>query len=184
MMDIIKENSYSTKNANSHRTNEGEALYKIEDSSPKKVIGNNSIIELKSTKIHLERELGDAGNILVAEEIENLLSVNEELINTQENFFMVSQMKSFNEDMISKFKEKDEEVDKILNKYSYNCNLIFYILDTTSYEGLKKIIEEFHLKNQMAKTFTKLDTSNNSSGLSTPQGGSPKKSATGSIQVK
>ena len=126
MMDIIKENSYSTKNANSHRTVEEEALYKIEDASPKKNINNQSIMELKSSKSHLEKELSDAGNVLVAEEIENLLNVNEELIHTQENFFVVSQMKSFNEDVISKFKEKDEEVEKILNKYSYNCIILFF----------------------------------------------------------
>jgi hypothetical protein len=44
---------------------------------------------------------------------------------------------------------------------------------------LKKIIEEFQLKNQMAKTFTRLDNSNTSnSGVNTPLGMSPKKSTT------
>ena len=103
--------------------------------SPKKIeksphtikeMASNSFLGDKTeilSKLNLEKELDDAGNVIVLNEIESLMNVNLELESTKDIFEDIRRSRSADEKIISNLRNKDIEVNSV--KFNYVCKKYF-----------------------------------------------------------
>ena len=114
MMDLLRK-SYSSSPSEA-KLNNSLTVKKSEKAS------SRNIQTLGVKKINLAKELDDAGNLLVVEEIENLMDVNKDLLTAEMEFEDMQKTRILDEEMLTTLRTRDAEIEQ--EKFDYTCKLI------------------------------------------------------------
>jgi hypothetical protein len=112
MMDLVV-NRYTPSPSEPKYSSKSQSTKLIENSSSR----NFQINGFK--KLNLEKELDDAGNIMVVSEIENLLDVNRDLKTVEILYNDMNVTKMNDEQMLTTLRTKDLEIEQ--EKFDYEC---------------------------------------------------------------
>ena len=112
MMDLVV-NNYTPSPSEAKFSSKSQSSKLIENPSSRNIPING----LK--KVNLEKELDDAGNIMVLSEIENLLDVNKDLQTVEILFNDMHRTKMDDEQMLTTLRTKDLEIEQ--EKFDYVC---------------------------------------------------------------